>query len=259
MIPLYKPVKIAIGVLFGWFAIMITKDALEHGWWGDLFGTGLFGIISFFMFRSAYYHGAYEPPLFRRSATERRNLLASTPNKLENPQEGASVIESRRTESTMAPSLDMSAVERDVFFKRLANSIEEQDTVMMVDISKVLSGSPAGSSVIALRRYRGAVQAGVVVLNGDIGHTVEMLRAGALNPRGSPDEWKLVSKDTFDLLSAFTNPPEAALAFFVMAPSGRQALAFTHLVRGDGELQWVSEADVINRVGDALSEAEILA
>jgi hypothetical protein len=59
MIPLYKPVKIVLGVLFALFALDTLTEL-------RLIVAPIFGLVSFLMFRSAYYHGKYEPPLFKR-------------------------------------------------------------------------------------------------------------------------------------------------------------------------------------------------
>jgi hypothetical protein len=59
VIPLYKPVKIVLGILFTLFALaaMIGKQIVI---------AAVFALVAFLAFRSAYYHGKYEPPLFRR-------------------------------------------------------------------------------------------------------------------------------------------------------------------------------------------------
>ena len=58
MIPLYKPVKIIIGVIF---ALLALGTAVIDGKW--IVGL-ILALISFLMLRSAYYHDKYEPPLF---------------------------------------------------------------------------------------------------------------------------------------------------------------------------------------------------
>lgn len=59
MIPLYKPVKIVLGVIFTGFTLIEIIG-------GQVILTTVFALIAFLAFRSAYYHGKYEPPLFRR-------------------------------------------------------------------------------------------------------------------------------------------------------------------------------------------------
>jgi len=60
MIPLYRPVKIVLGAIFAFAAWGLT---FVDGKW--IVGL-ICGLTSFLMFRSAYYHGKYEPPLFKR-------------------------------------------------------------------------------------------------------------------------------------------------------------------------------------------------
>lgn len=59
MIPLYKPVKIALGVIFAIFTVGVITE-------GRAIVAVIFGLVSLLMFRSAYYHGKYEPRLFGR-------------------------------------------------------------------------------------------------------------------------------------------------------------------------------------------------
>ena len=149
--------------------------------------------------------------------------------------------------------------ERAQFRRELADSVEAQDNLMMADIAKVIHKMPEGSSVVALRKYRGTVFAGLVVPtwpNGDMTLTVEMWRKGLLNPVGSPGSWIPASK--VNLLSEFTDPPDAALAFFVLTPTGQYALAFSHLVRSDGQVHWVSDEGYICRVAEVLVEAGLV-
>jgi hypothetical protein len=148
--------------------------------------------------------------------------------------------------------------ERSQFAQNLAESISAQDDVMMMDIAKVLKKMPEGSSVIAFRKYRGTVLAGLVVPNGDIVTTTELYGRGLLNPEGSPGAWRLIPDTKLNLLKEFSDPPEAALAFFVLSPSGEYAFALSHLVRSDGNLQWISKADYVCRVADVLIEAGLL-
>ena len=138
--------------------------------------------------------------------------------------------------------------------KELVDSVESQDNLMMIDIAKVHHKVPEGSSVVALRKHRGTILAGIVVLNGNITLTIEMFRKGILNPEGCPGAWRLIPESRLNLLKEFTNPPEAALAFFALTPSGQYAYAFSHLVRSDGQVQWISDADLVRRVADVLIE-----
>lgn len=59
MIPLYKPVKIILGVIFALFTLGTLIE-------GRIIPALVMALVSFLVFRSAYYHGKYEPPLFRR-------------------------------------------------------------------------------------------------------------------------------------------------------------------------------------------------
>jgi hypothetical protein len=60
MIPLYKPVKYAIGGIFAVFTVMCLDERR--------FGcAGLFAAASLFMFRWAYYHETFVPPPSRKS------------------------------------------------------------------------------------------------------------------------------------------------------------------------------------------------
>jgi hypothetical protein len=82
-----------------------------------------------------------------------------------------------------------------------------------------------------------------------------MLKEGMLDPDRSADCWKLIPESKLNLLTEFTNPPDGALAFFVLTPSGQYAMAFSHIFRSDGTVQWISNADFICRVADVLAEA----
>ncbi len=142
--------------------------------------------------------------------------------------------------------------------EELAASVESQDSLMMVDIAKVLHEMPKQSSVIAVRKYRGAVLAGLVVPHGDIALTIKIFSKGHLNPDGSPGAWRLIPETKLNLLKEFTDPPDAALAFFILTPTGQYALAFSHLVRSDGGVHWVSNADYICQVAEVLSEVDLI-
>jgi hypothetical protein len=145
--------------------------------------------------------------------------------------------------------------ERAHFRKGLANSVESQDNLMMVDIAKILHKMPEGSTVVALRKYRGTVLAGLVVPNGDITLTTELFSKGRLNPDGSPGAWRLIPEIKLNLLKEFTDPPDAALAFFVLTPTGQYAFAFSHVVRSDGDVQWISNEAYVCSVAEVLIEA----
>ena len=142
--------------------------------------------------------------------------------------------------------------------KNLCESISAQDDLMIMDIGKVLAKMPEGSSVIVFRKFRGTVLAGLAVPNGDIVMTTELYGKGLLNPEGSPGAWRLIPATKLDLLKEFVSPLEGALAYFVLSPSGEYALALSHLVRSDGNVQWISNADYIRRVGDVLIEVGLL-
>lgn len=148
--------------------------------------------------------------------------------------------------------------ERAEFRQQLAESIQAQDDLMMIDIAKVLQKMPEGSTVVAFRKFRGTVLAGVVVLNGDIGLMTEMYGKGILNPEGSPGVWRFISTTKLNLLAEFSDPPEAALAFFVLTPDGQYAFALSHIVRADGNVQWVSKTDYVGRVADVLVDSGLL-
>jgi len=60
LIPLYKPVKYAIGGIFTFFAYM----SLDTRWYGR---AGLFAALAVFMFRWAYYHDTLVPPPSKES------------------------------------------------------------------------------------------------------------------------------------------------------------------------------------------------
>ena len=150
-------------------------------------------------------------------------------------------------------------LERKEFHKELAGSVQFQDDLMMMDIAKVLHQMPEGSSVFALRKYRETVLGGVVVLNGDITLLTDMFGKGLLNPEGSPGAWRLIPEIKLNLLAEFENPPEAALAFLALSPSGDYALALSHIVRSDGEVQWVTDAEYICSVASVLAEVGLLA
>jgi hypothetical protein len=145
--------------------------------------------------------------------------------------------------------------ERTYFRQELASSVKSQDSLMMTDIAKVLHKVPDGSSVIAFRQYHGTVLAGPVVLDGNTSLMFEMFHNGVLNPDGSPGLWRLIPKNKLDLLKEFVNPPEAALAYFVLTPAGHYALAFSHIVRSDNDVHWVSDTDFVRRIADVLVEA----
>jgi hypothetical protein len=145
--------------------------------------------------------------------------------------------------------------ERARFRKELAGSLQSQDNLMMMDIAKILRKMPVGSSVVALRKYRGTILAGVVVLNGNTLLTTDLFSKGLLNPDGLPGLWRLIPESRLNLLKEFTNPPDAALAFFVLTPTGQYAFAFSHIVRSDGEVHWISDADWVCRVADVLVES----
>jgi hypothetical protein len=147
--------------------------------------------------------------------------------------------------------------------KELAGSVDAQDSLMMIDIAKVLHEMPEGSSVVALRKYRATVRAGFVVLDGNVTQTLEWLKKGLLNPERSPGGWKLIPDSTLDLLlhppiDESDNPPDAALAFFVLTSRGQFAFALSHLYRSDGQVHWISDANIINRIADVLVEARLL-
>jgi hypothetical protein len=147
--------------------------------------------------------------------------------------------------------------ERADFKKELANSIESQDNLMLMDVAKVLEKMPEGCSVVAFRKYRGTVLAGVVVANGDIGLMAELGIKGRLNPESSPGLWRLVPESRLKILKGLADPPDAALAFFVLAPSGQYAFAYSHLVRADGNVQWINDAEFICDVADMLLELNL--
>ena len=152
-----------------------------------------------------------------------------------------------------APFPSRLSLRRAQFHRELADSVLAQDDLMMVDIAKILHKMP-GSSVVAMRKYQGTVFAGLVVLNGNISLTMEMFRKGILNPTHSPSEWTVIPESKLNLVQEFTDPPEAALAFFVLTPSGGYAFALSHIVRSDGDVQWVSNVDFVHRVADVLVE-----
>jgi hypothetical protein len=145
-------------------------------------------------------------------------------------------------------------MERTRFHQELASSVKSQDSLMMTDIAKILHKMPDNSSVIAFRHHHGSVFAGPVVLDGNTSLTFEMYHQGTLNPDGSPGLWRLIPETKLNLLREFSNPPEAALAFFVLTPSGQYSFAFSHIVRSDGDVQWVSDVDFVRHVADVLIE-----
>lgn len=57
VIPLYKPVKIAIGILLGLGAMGVLTE-------GRFIAAIVLGAVSVLMLRSAYYHGKDDPPPF---------------------------------------------------------------------------------------------------------------------------------------------------------------------------------------------------
>jgi hypothetical protein len=146
-----------------------------------------------------------------------------------------------------------SVTERAQFRQKLANSVLEQDMLMMVDIAKILHKMP-GSSVVAMRNYGGTFFAGLVVFEDNISLTMDAFSEGRLNPARSPSQWMAIPESKLNLGREFINPPEAAVAFFVLTRSGGYALALSHIARSDGDVQWISNDDFILRVADVLVE-----
>jgi hypothetical protein len=164
---------------------------------------------------------------------------------------------SREVASIVATQMDrlnaLAQGNRAQFCQELAGSVQIQDGLMMADIAKILHKVPTGSSIVALRKYRGTVLAGLVVAAGDLALTFEGFRRGALNPDHSPGMWKLIPESKLNLLAEFTDsPPESALAFFVLTPTGGCVMAFSHIVRTDNDVQWVSKADYTEKVAKVL-------
>lgn len=160
--------------------------------------------------------------------------------------------------STVASQMDklnaLAQGDRKQFRQVLAGSVQLQDSLMMADIVKVLHKVPEGSSIVALRQYHGTVLAGLVVVQGDLVLTFEGFRKGALNPDSSPGMWRLIPESRLKLLAKFTDPPEAALAFLALAPSGGCRMAFSHIARADNNVQWVSSNEYIENVVKVLLE-----
>lgn len=146
--------------------------------------------------------------------------------------------------------------EKAQFRQKLADSVIEQDMLMMTDIAKILHKMP-GASIVAMRKYRGTVFGGLVVFEDKITLTMDKFQEGSLNPARSPKEWIEIPESKLNLGREFLNPPDAALAFFVLTRSGQYALAFSHIVRSNGEVQWISNADFVLRVADVLVELGI--
>jgi hypothetical protein len=114
----------------------------------------------------------------------------------------------------------LGASERRQLRQELSRSVEFQDNLMMVDIAKIVHKVPEGSSVIAFRKYRGTLHAGLVVPSGSLSITLDLMSKGLLNPDGTPGAWRLISPSKLDLLKEFDRPPEGALAYFALTPTG---------------------------------------
>lgn len=194
----------------------------------------LFSGISVFLLWSAYQH-----------------LKTTQPLQIE-PNQVVAAKAAARTNVISSQTEQQGEIERAQLRLKLSTSIEAQDNLMITDIAKVLHEMPEGSSVVAFRKYRGTVLAGIVVLHGNTVKALEMFRNGHLNPESSPSLWRLIPEAKLNILHEFEDPPEGALAFFVLTPSGDYSFAFSHLVRSDGRVHWISDATWVCQVAETL-------